>query len=82
MIRRGIVGLMKVPVHIYRAAISPLIASNCRFQPTCSSYALEALDRHGPIRGLAMTIRRLVKCRPGGGSGFDPVPAEDKPQNS
>jgi putative membrane protein insertion efficiency factor len=48
--------------------------SPCRFTPTCSQYALEAVDRHGARRGLAITARRLSRCRPGGPFGFDPVP--------
>ena len=48
--------------------------SPCRFTPTCSAYALEACDRHGAARGLALTARRLTRCRPGGPSGYDPVP--------
>ena len=82
MIRRVIIGLMKLPIHIYRAAISPLIASNCRFQPTCSAYALEALEQHGAIKGVSLTFKRVIRCRPGGSSGFDPVPPVDEPQNS
>ncbi len=74
MIRRFAITVLQAPVHVYRYAISPLLASNCRFQPTCSAYAIEALGRHGPIRGIALTLRRLVKCRPGGASGHDPVP--------
>lgn len=82
MIRRNIIRLIKLPLHIYRFALSPLIASNCRFQPTCSAYALEALDRHGPIKGTSLAVRRVIRCRPGSGSGFDPVPPPDEPQNS
>ena len=74
MSRRLAISVLRAPVLVYRYAISPLLASNCRFQPTCSSYALEALDRHGPVRGTALALRRIVRCRPGGASGFDPVP--------
>ena len=81
MIRAATVFLLKVPVHIYRFVISPLIASNCRFQPTCSAYALEALEKHGPIKGVLLAFRRITKCRPGGASGFDPVPPVKEPQN-
>ena len=75
MIRRLIIGVLKAPIHVYRYAVSPLLASNCRFQPTCSAYALEALERHGPLRGAALALRRIGRCRPGGKSGYDPVPA-------
>lgn len=54
--------------------ISPLLPNSCRFVPTCSAYAIEALKTHGPIIGLLLTIRRIVRCNPWGGSGFDPVP--------
>lgn len=74
MIRRLAIRVLQAPFHVYRYAISPLLGANCRFQPTCSAYALDALGRHGPVRGMALTLRRLVRCRPGGGSGYDPVP--------
>lgn len=72
--RKALVALLKVPLHVYRYAISPLLGSNCRFQPTCSSYALQALDTHGAVRGTLLALRRFGKCRPGGASGYDPVP--------
>lgn len=78
MIRSSLIWLLAIPIHIYRVVISPLIASNCRFQPTCSTYALEALHRHGPLRGTRLAFCRLFRCRPGGGSGFDPVPDANK----
>ncbi len=77
MIRRAIVRLLQAPFHLYRYAISPLIGANCRFRPTCSAYALRALEVHGPVRGLALTLRRLSRCHPWGGSGYDPVPERD-----
>ena len=61
-------------VWLYRNGISPLIGVNCRFQPTCSAYAEEALRRHGAFRGGWLTVRRIGKCHPWGGSGYDPVP--------
>lgn len=61
-------------VRIYQLAISPLKPPSCRFTPTCSQYAIEALRKHGPIKGLYLTIRRLLRCHPWGGSGYDPVP--------
>ena len=66
--------LFALPIHFYRLVISPLLGANCRFQPTCSSYALEALKRHGALRGGWLALRRVLRCRPGGGSGYDPVP--------
>lgn len=62
----------------YRYLLSPLWPGVCRFQPTCSAYALEALEKHGPVKGLYLAARRLLRCHPftflGGSSGFDPVP--------
>lgn len=74
MISQGLVWLMSLPVHLYRGAISPMFPSCCRFTPTCSEYALQALRRHGPLKGTWLTIRRLSRCHPWGGSGYDPVP--------
>lgn len=69
---------LSAPIHFYRRFISPLSPPSCRFQPTCSAYALEAIRAHGPVRGLALAVRRIVRCHPitwlGGSSGFDPVP--------
>ena len=61
-------------VRFYQLCISPLTPAACRFTPTCSQYALEALRKHGLIKGLWLTVRRLVRCHPWGGSGYDPVP--------
>lgn len=66
--------LLSLPVHFYRRSISPMLPPSCRFTPTCSAYALEALQRHGPFKGSYLTIRRLLRCHPWGGSGYDPVP--------
>ncbi|MCQ0970709.1 membrane protein insertion efficiency factor YidD [Paracoccus sp. TK19116] len=66
--------LIALPVRGYRLAASPWVGHGCRFQPTCSAYALEALDRHGAFRGGALTMRRILRCHPWGGHGFDPVP--------
>ena len=61
-------------VWVYRNAISPLLGANCRFQPTCSAYAEEALRTHGAFKGGWLALRRISKCHPWGGSGYDPVP--------
>ncbi|MBK0401227.1 membrane protein insertion efficiency factor YidD [Limibaculum sp. M0105] len=66
--------LLALPVQAYRLVLSPWLGHSCRFQPTCSAYALEALEKHGAWRGFWLTVRRLLRCRPGGGSGYDPVP--------
>ena len=61
-------------VRFYQIAISPLKPPTCRFTPTCSSYALEALKRYGLFKGVMLAIRRIMRCYPWGGSGYDPVP--------
>jgi putative membrane protein insertion efficiency factor len=61
-------------VLVYRYGLSPLFGRPCRFHPSCSEYALEALHRHGGIRGGWLGLRRILRCHPWGGSGFDPVP--------
>lgn len=66
--------LVALPVRAYRLFLSPWLGRSCRFQPTCSEYALEALARHGALRGSWLTAGRLLRCRPGGGHGYDPVP--------
>lgn len=66
--------LVALPVRAYRLIGSPWVGRNCRFQPTCSEYALEALARHGAFRGTWLTMGRILRCRPGGGDGYDPVP--------
>jgi putative membrane protein insertion efficiency factor len=66
--------ILAVPVHIYRATFSPTVGMNCRYHPTCSAYALEALEKHGGIKGGYLAIRRLLRCHPLGGSGIDNVP--------
>lgn len=76
--RKLMVALLSAPIRAYRALISPLMPPACRFTPSCSTYALEALHRHGPAKGLWLAARRLSRCHPvtwlGGASGFDPVP--------
>lgn len=63
-------------VRLYQVFLSPAHGPTCRFQPSCSAYAIEALQRHGPIWGLVLTAWRLARCHPLGGLGYDPVPVE------
>lgn len=66
--------LLKALVYFYKYAISPITPASCRFVPTCSEFALEALRIHGPIKGIFLTFRRIIKCNPWGSHGYDPVP--------
>ncbi len=68
-------------ITLYRGLISPLTPSSCRFHPTCSEYGMEAFRRFGFFKGLALTVKRILKCRPGGPYGYDPVP-EKMPEKS
>jgi putative membrane protein insertion efficiency factor len=68
------VGVLSLPIHLYRALISPWLPRACRYEPSCSVYALEALRTHGPVRGLWLAGQRLSRCHPWGGFGPDPVP--------
>jgi putative membrane protein insertion efficiency factor len=63
-------------IKVYQFLISPIIGKNCRFKPTCSNYALEALKKHGLILGMYYSIIRISRCHPWGGSGHDPVPSK------
>ena len=66
--------LMMALVRFYRACISPLLPRCCRFTPTCSQYALEAFRKYGPFKGFWLSLKRILRCHPWGGSGYDPVP--------
>jgi putative membrane protein insertion efficiency factor len=71
-------GILIAPIRFYRYFISPLLPPSCRFVPTCSQYAIEAIQVHGPLKGSYLTARRLLRCHPikwlGGSQGYDPVP--------
>lgn len=73
LLSRPLIGL----VQLYSTLISPVIGANCRYQPTCAAYAREALERHGAFRGGWLMLRRIGRCHPWGGSGWDPVPPAD-----
>jgi len=61
-------------IFLYQNLISPLLGPKCRFTPTCSQYSAEALKKHGPIKGVRISLNRIFKCHPWGGKGYDPVP--------
>lgn len=73
-VRQLFVWLLLLPVYFYKVAISPLTPPSCRYTPSCSTYAVEAIRKHGPLRGLYLAVRRILRCHPWGGSGYDPVP--------
>lgn len=74
LLNRFLTLLLILPVRLYQLFISPLLPPSCRFVPSCSQYALEALRKHGPFKGLWLALRRICRCHPWGGSGYDPVP--------
>lgn len=66
--------VISLPIRFYRLVISPMIGTNCRYTPTCSTYAMESLHKHGALRGTWLAARRVARCHPWGGSGIDNVP--------
>jgi len=75
----SIVGrIVSTPIHLYRWLIAPVLPLSCRYAPSCSAYALEAIADHGPVRGLLLSGRRILRCHPWGGHGYDPVPPPAK----
>ncbi|MEG1571949.1 MAG: membrane protein insertion efficiency factor YidD [Bacteroidales bacterium] len=66
--------LIILPIRIYQYMISPFFPASCRFVPTCSQYGVEALQKYGLFKGAWLTFKRIIRCHPWGGSGFDPVP--------
>lgn len=68
---------LQIAVRAYQFLVSPMLPPSCRFLPSCSEYAAEAIERHGPVRGVGLALHRLGRCHPWGGSGYDPVPEAD-----
>lgn len=71
---RSLGWLLLQPIYFYQRFISPLTPPVCRFTPSCSQYAVEAIKKHGPFKGLKLAVKRILRCHPWGGSGYDPVP--------
>ena len=74
MLAKALSMVLILPIRFYQAAISPMLPQSCRFYPSCSAYAIEALRRHGPFKGSWLAARRILRSHPWGGSGYDPVP--------
>ncbi|PWL59754.1 MAG: membrane protein insertion efficiency factor YidD [Bacteroidales bacterium] len=72
--KRLIVAILILLVRFYQLVISPMLPPSCRYVPTCSQYTIEALRKHGPVKGLWLAVKRILRCHPWGGSGYDPVP--------
>lgn len=66
--------LLQLPIYLYRYLLSPFLGGQCRYHPTCSAFALEAIERHGAAQGGWLAVKRICRCHPWGGAGIDPVP--------
>ena len=75
---RALAVLLVAPIIVYRYTLSPMLGPRCRFAPSCSEYAIEAIRLRGPLLGSWLMLRRIVRCHPLGGSGYDPVPPPGK----
>lgn len=73
-VKKVLAWVLLLPIRFYQVCITPNIPPSCRFQPTCSEYARQAILKHGPFKGLALAVWRILRCNPWGGSGYDPVP--------
>ena len=73
--RSGVAVVLRALLHVYRLVVSPLLPRACRFHPSCSQFAFEALSEHGAVAGTRLTVARLARCHPWNPGGYDPVPA-------
>lgn len=76
MIKKILEFIVLLPVYFYRFCISPLTPPSCRYTPTCSEYTVQAIKKHGVLKGGWLSAKRILSCHPWGGSGYDPVPDE------
>ena len=74
MVHKILLFIILLPVRFYRMCISPLFPASCRYTPSCSEYAVQAIQKHGIFKGGWMAVKRILRCHPWGGAGFDPVP--------
>ena len=74
MLRKQLTRLLAALIRLYQTAFSPMFPPACRYTPTCSQYAIEAIRKHGPLKGTWLAVKRICRCHPWGGSGYDPVP--------
>ena len=74
MLNKGLKAMVILLIKIYQKVISPWTPASCRYNPTCSSYSIDAFQKHGLWKGFVLTIKRIGSCHPWGGSGYDPVP--------
>ena len=74
MLKKGLKAVIILLIKIYQKAVSPWMPASCRYNPTCSSYSIDAFQKHGLWKGFVLTIKRIDSCHPWGGSGYDPVP--------
>jgi hypothetical protein len=70
-----------LPVRFYQLAISPVLQPNCRYEPSCSQYMIDAIEEWGPLKGIWLGLRRIGRCHPWGGHGYDPVPKKEQSQD-
>lgn len=74
VIRKIFSYIVLIPIYFYRYCISPLKPPTCRYMPTCSEYAVQAVKKYGPVKGVWLAVKRIARCHPWGGHGYDPVP--------
>ena len=74
MLKKGLKAVIILLIKIYQKAVSPWTPASCRYNPTCSSYSIDAFQKHGLWKGFVLTLKRIGSCHPWGGSGYDPVP--------